>query len=273
MSSEDFVQPIVSPVAWPAGRAKGYDVMVVGAGFAGAVMAERLARGSGKKVLVVDRRPHIAGTAFDYEDRAGAMVRSENPCIFKSSRREVFDYLSQFTAWHPVDRGPPAGRDGMLVQVMPAEGCTHMFERMLDHPNIDLLLGMSFAEAREAYAHDSLVYTGRIDEYFGYRLGRLPECSLPSLSDIDDVGELQSVAVVDTDRPEDQALLRRYEALALVESGVTFVGPLALQWRYAAEQIVGQALATYRRLVAPKPDITQTPQFAAGKRMRAMRAA
>jgi UDP-galactopyranose mutase len=68
------VQPIVSPDDWPAGSPEGYDVMVVGAGFAGAIMAERLACGSNKRVLVIDRRQHIAGNAYDHHDDAGILI-------------------------------------------------------------------------------------------------------------------------------------------------------------------------------------------------------
>lgn len=76
-----------------------YDVMVVGAGFAGAVMAERLATQAGKRVLVVDRRPHIGGNAYDRLDAAGVLVHQYGPHIFHTNSAEIFDYLSQFTAW------------------------------------------------------------------------------------------------------------------------------------------------------------------------------
>ena len=71
-----------------------FDYLIVGAGFAGSVLAERLARGSGKKVLLVDRRPHIGGNAYDHYDDAGILVHKYGPHIFHTNSREVFEYLS-----------------------------------------------------------------------------------------------------------------------------------------------------------------------------------
>lgn len=388
------VQPIVSPTAWPAGPAERYDVMVVGAGFAGAVMAERLASQSGKRVLVVDRRPHIAGNAYDHLDEAGILIHQYGPHIFHTNSAQIFDYLSQFTSWRPYEhrvladlgdkrvpmpinrttlnlmygldlqtdeqaaaflasRAEPVdtirtsadvvisavGRElyetffqgytrkqwGMdpseldksvtarvptrtntddryftdSFQAMPAEGFTRMFERMLDHPNIDLLLGVDYLEVREAYPHDHLVFTGPIDEYFGHRYGRLPYRSLRFEHRTVDRPQFQEVAVVNypseavphtrvteykhltgqqaprtsityeypssegdpyypIPREENQALFKRYEALALAEPGVTFVGRLATYRYYNMDQVVGQALASYRR-IAEKLDRSPLP--------------
>jgi UDP-galactopyranose mutase len=378
------VQPIVSPTTWPAGPAQRYDVMVVGAGFAGAVMAERLASQSGKRVLLVDRRPHIGGNAYDRLDDAGILIHQYGPHIFHTNSAQIFDYLSQFTTWRPYEhrvladlgdkrvpmpinrttlnllysldlqtdadaaaflasRAEPVepirtsadvvisavGRElyetffqgytrkqwGMdpsqldksvtarvptrtdtddryftdSFQAMPADGYTRMFERMLDHPNIDLLLGVDYLEAREAYRHDHLVFTGPIDEYFGYRHGKLPYRSLRFEHRTLDTPQFQEVAVVNypdeavahtrvteykhltgqpssrtsvtyeypssegdpyypIPREENQALFKRYEALALGEAGVTFVGRLATYRYYNMDQVVGQALSAHRRL-------------------------
>ncbi|HZI05616.1 MAG TPA: NAD(P)-binding protein, partial [Archangium sp.] len=76
-----------------------FDYMVVGAGFAGSVMAERLASVYGKKVLIVEKRPHIAGNAYDYHNEAGILIHKYGPHIFHTNSREVFEYLSQFTEW------------------------------------------------------------------------------------------------------------------------------------------------------------------------------
>jgi UDP-galactopyranose mutase len=176
-------------------------------------------------------------------------------------------------------------------QAMPAEGYTRMFERMLDHPNIDLLLGVDFAAVRHAYAHDHLVFTGPIDEYFGHRHGKLPYRSLRFRHETFAQEQYQPVAVVNypdeatphtrvteykhltgqqlpatsvtfeypsaegdpyypIPRAENQALYKRYEALALAERDVSFVGRLATYRYYNMDQVVGQALATYRRLAA-----------------------
>ena len=385
------VHPVASPLDWPAEAGKRYDVMVVGAGFAGAVMAERLAA-SGKTVLVVDRRPHVAGNAYDRLDAAGVLIHQYGPHIFHTNSADVFDYLSRFTAWRPykhrvlaqvkdmllpipinrttlndlydldlqtdedaarflAERAEPVdpirtsadvvisavGRDlyetffrgytrkqwGMdpseldksvtarvptrtnvddryftdRFQAMPAEGFTKMFERMLDHPNIELLLGADYRDVRDAYPHDHLVFTGPIDEYFDYCHGKLPYRSLRFQHETLDCEWHQLVAVVNypdesvpftrvteykhltgqrtprtsitrefpaaegdpyypIPREENQALYKRYEALAVAEPGVTFVGRLATYRYYNMDQVVGQALAASRRLLA-REDIQQ----------------
>jgi UDP-galactopyranose mutase len=357
--------------------------MIVGAGFAGAVMAERLAADGGKRVLVVDRRPHVAGNAYDRHDAAGVLIHQYGPHIFHTNAQEVVDYLSRFTDWRPYEHRVLADLGGLQVpmpinrttlnllygldlqsedeaaaflaaraepvdvvrtsadvviaavgrelyetffqgytrkqwgmdpseldksvtarvptrtntddryftdsfQAMPAEGFTRMFERMLDHPNIDLLLGVDYAEARSAYAHDHLVFTGPIDEYFDYRHGKLPYRSLRFRHETIAQERFQRVAVVNypsqdvphtriteykhltgqvcpatsityeypadegdpyypIPRAENQALFKRYEALALAETGVTFVGRLATYRYYNMDQVVAQALATYRK--------------------------
>jgi len=377
------VQTVVSPTSWPP-KTDRYDVLVVGAGFAGAVMAERLARDGGKRVLVVDRRPHIAGNAFDRLDEAGILMHQYGPHIFHTNSRDVFDYLSRFTEWREYEHRVLADVDGKLVpmpinrttlnalydldlktdedveafladraepidpirtsadvvmskvgrelyetffqgytrkqwgmdpseldksvtarvptrtnvddryftdifQAMPLNGYTQMFERMLDHPNIDVLLGVEYSQVREAYPHDHLVFTGPIDEYFGYRYGKLPYRSLRFRHETLSQSSLQPVGVInypnesvpytriteykhltgqasdktsityeypsdDGDpyypipRDENQALYKRYEALAVKEAGVSFVGRLATYRYYNMDQVVGQALATYRRL-------------------------
>ncbi|UYY56975.1 UDP-galactopyranose mutase [Sphingomonas sp. S2-65] len=390
----EHVQPIVSPTRYPAEHAKHYDVMVVGAGFAGAVMAERLASQSNLKVLVVDRRPHIAGNAFDHLDAAGVLMHQYGPHIFHTNSQEIVDYLSQFTDWRPYEHRVLAQVDGQLVpipinrttlnklydldlktdeeaaaylasraepvaeiktsadvvvsavgqelyekffrgytrkqwgmdpseldkavtarvptrtntddryfndsfQAMPLEGYTKMFERMLDHPNIDLLLGVDYTQVREAYTHDHLVFTGPIDEYFGFRYGKLPYRSLKFEHQTIDQEWFQDVAVVNypnekvpytriteykyltgqtspktsityeypaaegdpyypIPREENQALFKRYEALALAQSDVTFVGRLATYRYYNMDQVVGQALATYRKQFAAKQPAAKT---------------
>jgi UDP-galactopyranose mutase len=379
----DKIQPVVSPTAWPQ-KTDRYDVLVVGAGFAGAVMAERLARDGGKRVLVVDRRPHIAGNAFDRLDEAGILMHQYGPHIFHTNSRDVFDYLSRFTEWRAYEHRVLADVDGKLVpmpinrttlnalydldlktdeeveafladraepidpirtsadvvmskvgrelyetffqgytrkqwgmdpseldksvtarvptrtnvddryftdtfQAMPLNGYTQMFERMLAHPNIDVLLGVEYSQVREAYPHSHLVFTGPIDEYFGYRYGKLPYRSLRFRHETLNQSSLQPVGVVnypnesvpytriteykhltgqssdktsityeypsdDGDpyypipRDENQVLYKHYEALATKEAGVSFVGRLATYRYYNMDQVVGQALATYRRL-------------------------
>ena len=94
---------------------RSYDWMVVGAGFAGAVMAERLARARGDRVLVIDKRPHIAGNAFDCLDAAGVLVHKYGPHIFHTNSPAIVDYLSAFTAWRPYEHRVKAVVEGKLV--------------------------------------------------------------------------------------------------------------------------------------------------------------
>jgi UDP-galactopyranose mutase len=374
---------VVAPTIWPAPCANKYDAMVVGAGFAGAVMAERLASQSGKRVLVVDRRPHVGGNAYDHLDAAGVLIHQYGPHIFHTNSKEVVDYLSKFTSWRPYEhrvlaavgdklvpmpinrttlnmlygrdlqteeaaasflkaRAEPVervrtsedvvvsavGRDlyetffrgytrkqwGMdpseldksvtsrvptrtddddryftdSFQAMPDEGYTRMFERMLDHPNIDVLLGVDYVQARNDYPHDQLVFTGPIDEYFGFRFGKLPYRSLRFQHVTVDQEWVQDVAVINypsedvpytrvteykhltgqqigcssltyefpategdpyypVPRDENQVLFKRYEALADAQTDVMFVGRLATYRYYNMDQVVAQALATYRK--------------------------
>jgi len=94
-----------------------FDYLVVGGGYAGSVIAERLARGLGKQVLLVDRRSHIGGNAYDHYDDAGILVHKYGPHIFHTSCREVFDYLSRFTEWRQYQHKVLASVDGQLVPI------------------------------------------------------------------------------------------------------------------------------------------------------------
>ena len=371
-----------------APRSDCYDVLVVGAGFAGSVMAERLAADAGLKVLVIDRRPHVAGNAYDRLDAGGVLIHQYGPHIFHTNSAEIADYLSRFTEWRPyehrvlaevndklvpmpinrttlnalydaalddddaaaaflADRAEPVsvvrtsedvvvaavGRDlyekffrgytrkqwGLdpseldksvtarvptrtstddryftdTFQAMPAGGYTKMFEAMLDHPNIEVVTGVEFADIRDRVAVGHIVFTGPVDEYFGRCFGKLPYRSLRFRHETLAQEKFQPVATVnypdeavpytriteykhltgqaadttsityefptaDGDpyypipRAENQALYKRYEALADAETGVTFVGRLATYRYYNMDQVVGQALAAYRRL---KPEL------------------
>jgi UDP-galactopyranose mutase len=92
-----------------------YDILVVGAGYAGSVMAERLATQRGQRVLVIDRRDHVGGNAFDYYDEHGVLVHRYGPHIFHTSADKVVEYLSQFTEWRPYEHRVLARVDGKLV--------------------------------------------------------------------------------------------------------------------------------------------------------------
>ena len=364
--------------------AKRYDYLVVGAGFAGSVIAERLASQHDAKVMVIDRRPHVGGNAYDVKDEAGVLIHQYGPHIFHTNSDEIVDYLSQFTNWRPYEHRVLAEVRGQLVpipinrttlnllfgldlqteeeaaaylasraepveeirtsedvvisavgrelyelffqgytrkqwgidpseldkavtariptrtntddryfgdkhQIMPADGYTAMFKRMLAHPNIDLRLGTDWRDVKDEIDAAHIVYTGPIDEYFDYRFGRLPYRSLRFEHKVLEEERHQPVAVVNypdpsvpytriteykhltgqvhprtsvtyeypsaegdpyypIPRPENQALYKQYERLADSTAGVTFVGRLATYRYYNMDQVVGQALATFRRL-------------------------
>lgn len=360
-----------------------YDFLVVGAGFAGAVMAERLAREGGQRVLVIDKRPHIAGNAYDVRNAAGQLVHLYGPHIFHTNSAEIVEYLSDFTEWRPYEHRVLAEVRGQLVpipinrttlnmlyglslasdaevaafldqrrtpvasvktsedvvvsavgrelyelffqgytrkqwgvdpaeldksvtariptrtnaddryftdkfQAMPRDGYTAMFERMLDHPRIDVRLGVSHADIADLISYDRLVWTGPVDEYFGCCFGKLPYRSLKFDHKIIAKPQFQPTGTVNypaeqvpftritefrhltgeegsktslvyeypmaegdpyypIPRPENQALYARYARLADA-SETLFVGRLATYRYYNMDQVIGQALAAYRRL-------------------------
>ncbi|WP_240002357.1 UDP-galactopyranose mutase [Oleisolibacter albus] len=271
-------------------RRTGFDYLIVGAGFAGSVLAERLASQLGKRVLIIDKRPHIAGNAYDCHDGAGLLIHRYGPHIFHTNSTQVAEYLSRFTEWRPYQhrvlakvrdqlvpipinlttlnrlygleldeagaarflaeraeavpsirtsedvvvsqvgrelyetffRGytrkqwgvDPAALDKAVTarvptrtntddryftdsfQNMPKHGYTRMFERMLDHPNIKIMLNTDFAEIRNEVQYEKLIYSGPIDEFFDYRFGKLPYRSLTFRHETLEREWLQPVAVV-----------------------------------------------------------------------------
>jgi len=94
-----------------------FDFVVVGAGFSGAVVASQMARHFGKKVLLVDRRPHVGGNAYDHRNDAGVLVHKYGPHIFHTNSRDIFEYLSRFTAWRDYEHRVLASVDGKLVPI------------------------------------------------------------------------------------------------------------------------------------------------------------
>lgn len=364
-----------------------HDWIVVGAGFAGAVMAERIASVRGETVLVVDKRDHIAGNAHDRLNADGIMFHQYGPHIFHTNSSAISDYLSRFTEWRPYEHRVLASVDGQLVPVpinrttinalygldldeagvaafladraedvvdiktsedvvvskigrelyekffrgytqkqwgldpseldrsvtarvptrtndddryftdtfqnMPKDGYTAMFKRMLDHPLITIRLktdGLAIpADQRPA----RMIYTGPIDAYFDHRFGALPYRSLDFLHVTEEREWTQAVGTVnfpqDRDytrvtevkhltgqthprttltyeyptatgdpyypipRPENEALFKKYEALARAESDTWFVGRLATYRYYNMDQVVGQALATFQKLDVALP--------------------
>lgn len=359
-----------------------YDWLIVGAGFAGSVLAERIASQRDEKVLVIDRRPHIGGNAYDKLDDAGVLIHEYGPHIFHTNSEMIFFYLSQFTDWRFYEHRVLARVDGMLVpvpinldtvnrlyglmldskgleqffadraelisdvrtsedvvvskvgrelydkffrgytrkqwgvdpseldksvtarvpvrtnrddryftdafQFMPKRGYTALFQRMLAHPNIQIMLGVDYHSMREVVPHQWLIYTGPIDEFFEFRYGKLPYRSLRFQHVTLDRAWHQPVAVINypqteaytrvteykhltgqrhartsltyeypsddgdpyypVPRPQNAELFKRYERLARKQPDAWFVGRLATYRYYNMDQVVGQALATFRRI-------------------------
>ena len=102
---------------------KQYDALVIGAGYAGAVSARRLAEDGNKRVLVLERRDHVAGNAYDGPDGEGIVIHFYGPHIFHTNDKRVYDYLSRFTKWrdyqHTVVADLPDGRGGRMQFPVP----------------------------------------------------------------------------------------------------------------------------------------------------------
>lgn len=359
-----------------------YDYLIVGAGFAGSVLAERLARDAGKKVLLVDRRAHIAGNAYDHYDAAGLLIHRYGPHIFHTNSLMVLDYLSKFTDWRNYQHRVLASVDGQLVpipinretinilyglnlsskeaedflaaaaeprdvirtsedavvsqvgqelykkffrgytrkqwgldpseldaqvaaripvrfnadgryfgdsyQCMPRIGYTRMFENMLDHPNIHIMLQTDYRDVKDMIPHRAMIYTGPVDEYFDYEFGKLPYRSLEFKHETHNMEWFQPAPVVNfpndntftritefkyltgqthahtsivyeypqaegdpyypIPKPENSALYAKYKALADETPGVYFVGRLATYKYYNMDQVVAQALTVYKHI-------------------------
>jgi len=108
------------------------DFLIVGAGFAGAVLAERLASQCGKTCLVIDRRDHIGGNAYDYYDDGGVLIHKYGPHYFRTNAPRIVDYLSQFTDWHEVEYKILSRVDGQYWQ-FPIN--LNTFEQLVGHPS------------------------------------------------------------------------------------------------------------------------------------------
>ena len=351
------------------------------------MLAERIASQRGEFVLIIDRRSHIGGNAYDCYDDAGILIHRYGPHIFHTNGQQIVDYLSQFTEWRPYEHRVLAKVDGKLLpipinldtinklygldltseqlerffqerrekideirtsedvvvntvgrelyekffrgytrkqwgldpselnksvtsriptrtnrddryftdafQAMPKHGYTRMFERMLKHPKIKVMLQTDFREVKERIRYNRLVFTGPVDEFFDWQYGKLPYRSLRFEHRTVDQEQFQPVAVVNypqtevytriteykhltgqvaprtsityehpadvgdpyypVPRAENEALYKRYEALAAARSDVWFVGRLATYRYYNMDQVVGQALATFKRMQETLP--------------------
>jgi UDP-galactopyranose mutase len=173
-------------------------------------------------------------------------------------------------------------------QAMPLHGYTRMFENMLDHPNISILLNTDYRDVKDFVPYKQLIYSGPIDEFYGMRFGKLPYRSLEFQFETHDVEQYQVAPVVNfpndyaytrvtefkyltgqehrkttivreypqaegdpyypVPRPENAELFQKYKALMDEEKGVTFVGRLATYKYLNMDQVTAQALALYAKI-------------------------
>jgi len=126
-----------------------FDYLIVGAGFAGSVCAERLAS-RGRRVFLCDKRNHIGGNAYDHHDDAGLLVHKYGPHIFHTGAQRIFDYLSQFTPWRPYEHRVLAHVEGKLLPFpINIDTVNRLYDLQLDAANIDAF----YAERAEAIPH------------------------------------------------------------------------------------------------------------------------
>lgn len=373
-----------------------FDYLIVGAGFAGSVLAERLANVSEKKVLIVDQRDHIGGNAYDYFNQDGILIHKYGPHIFHTNSRKVFDYLSHYTSWRPYEHRVLASVDGQLVpmpinldtinrlyslqlnslqlesffeskaekvqrivtsedvvvskigrelyekffkgytrkmwdldpseldasvsarvptrtnrdgryftdtyQAMPAKGYTRMFQKMLSHPNIKIMLNTDYKEIVDIIPYKTMIYTGPIDSYFNYCYGRLPYRSIEFRFETHDMETFQPTGTINfpnehpytritefkyltgqkhhktsivyeypkaegdpyypIPRPENAEIYKKYQGLANSMTNTYFTGRLATYRYYNMDQVVAQSLSLFEKITQ-----TQTEKHVNGEKV------
>jgi UDP-galactopyranose mutase len=359
-----------------------FDYLIVGAGFAGSVLAERLASVSNKKVLIVDQRDHIGGNAYDHYNKDGILIHKYGPHIFHTNSKKVFDYLGLFTNWRPYEHRVLASVDGQMVpipinlntinklyglnldcsqvegffeskavkvdkvrtsedvviskvgkelyekffknytrkqwdldpseldasvtarvptrtnrddryftdtfQAMPLHGYTRMFQKMLSHPNIKVMLNTDYKEIVDVIPYKSMIYTGPIDSFFNYCYGRLPYRSLEFRFETHDVPVFQQTGTINypneqaytritefkyltgqihnktsivyeypqaegdpyypIPRPENAEIYKKYQRLANAMTNTYFTGRLATYKYYNMDQVVAQSLSLFEKI-------------------------
>ena len=94
-----------------------FDCLVIGSGYAGSVAAREMAERGGRRVLVLERRGHVGGNAYDCLDEHGILIHKYGPHIFHTSERRVFDYLSRFTGWRDYQHRVVANVHGRFLPV------------------------------------------------------------------------------------------------------------------------------------------------------------
>jgi UDP-galactopyranose mutase len=365
-----------------------FDYLIVGAGFAGSVLAERLASIGEQKVLLVEQRDHIGGNAYDYFNKDGILIHKYGPHIFHTNSKKVFDYLGKFTAWRPYEHRVLGSVDGQLVpipinlttinklyglnlncsevesffqskaekidrvktsedvvvskvgrelyekffknytkkqwdldpseldasvtarvptrtnkddryftdtyQAMPLYGYTRMFQKMLSHPNIKIMLNTDYKEIIDVIPYKNLIYTGPIDSFFNYCYGRLPYRSLEFKFETHDTETFQATGTINfpnehaytritefkyltgqkhsktsivyeypqaegdpyypIPRPENAEIYKKYQQLANAMTNTYFTGRLATYKYYNMDQVVAQSLSLFEKLTVRQPE-------------------
>ena len=363
-----------------------FDFLIIGAGFAGSVLAERLATVGKKKVLIIDKRNHIAGNTFDYYNTDGILVHKYGPHIFHTNSRDVYDYVGQFTKWRPYEHHVLASVDGQLVpvpinqntinklyglnltgeqmvdfykkraektdviktsedvvvnavgrelyekffkgytnkqwdldpseldasvtarvptrtnkddryftdtyQAMPLHGYTQLFTRMLEHPNIKIMLNTDYADIAGVIPYKSLIYTGPIDSYFDYCYGKLPYRSIDFKFETIDTEKFQSSGTINypnsqpytritefkyltgqihpkttlvyeypkaegdpyypIPQPENADVYKKYKLLASTIPNTYFTGRLGTYKYYNMDQVIAQSLTLFKKIMSEK---------------------
>lgn len=147
-----------------------FDFLIVGAGFAGSVVAERMARVFGKKVLLIDRRKHIGGNAYDCLNADGICIHQYGPHIFHTNSEQVFQYLSAFTAWRPYEHRVLASVDGRLVPIpINLDTVNALYDKHLNSDDVEAFLA-SVAEPKQAIRTSEDVVVSRVGRYLYAKL-------------------------------------------------------------------------------------------------------
>lgn len=149
-----------------------FDLLVVGAGFAGAVVAERMARIFGRKILIIDRRAHVGGNAYDCLNDDGLLIHQYGPHIFHTNSDQVFHYLSAFTEWRPYEHRVLASVDGMLVPVpINLDTVNMLYGKQLNSLELEAFLA-SVAEPKEVVRTSEDVVVSKVGRYLYTKLFR-----------------------------------------------------------------------------------------------------
>ncbi|HEX4772020.1 MAG TPA: UDP-galactopyranose mutase [Bryobacteraceae bacterium] len=147
-----------------------FDFLVVGAGFAGAVVAERMARVFGRKVLIVDRRSHVGGNAYDYLNADGLLIHQYGPHIFHTNSDQVFQYLSAFTTWRQYEHRVLASVDGKLVPVpINLDTVNMLYGKQLNSLEVEAFL-QSVAEPKQNVRTSEDVVVSKVGRYLYSKL-------------------------------------------------------------------------------------------------------